>query len=59
MRGERSRGPNVRIAPPLNIPRETLEIAVAEIRKVFAELDAGGAQPARMSRARADAMDAR
>jgi ornithine--oxo-acid transaminase len=52
-------GTVVRIAPPLNIPRETLEIAVAEIRKVFAELDAGGAQPARMSRARADAMDAR
>ncbi|MEO8974167.1 MAG: ornithine--oxo-acid transaminase [Casimicrobiaceae bacterium] len=35
----------VRIAPPLNIPRETLELALTSIRRVFAELDAGIVAP--------------
>ncbi|MEP7061326.1 MAG: ornithine--oxo-acid transaminase [Betaproteobacteria bacterium] len=52
-------GTVVRIAPPLNIARDTLEHAVGEIRKVFAELGAGGVETVRQSRARADAMDAR
>jgi ornithine--oxo-acid transaminase len=32
-------GTVVRIAPPLNIPREALQWAVGEIRRVFAELE--------------------
>jgi ornithine--oxo-acid transaminase len=52
-------GTVVRIAPPLNIARDTLEHAVGEIRNVFAELDAGGEAPVRQSRARADVMGAR
>ncbi len=51
-------GTVVRIAPPLNIPRETLEHAVAEIREVFADLDAEAAAP-RTPKARAAALDAR
>jgi ornithine--oxo-acid transaminase len=49
----------VRIAPPLNIPRETLELAVREIRSVFAELEAGEAPVARDNRAPAHAIGAR
>jgi ornithine--oxo-acid transaminase len=49
----------VRIAPPLNIPRETLELAVGEIRSVFAELEAGEAPVARDNRAPAHAIGAR
>jgi ornithine--oxo-acid transaminase len=50
----------VRIAPPLNIPRETLQQAVSEIRSVFAELASGDAGPATGTRAApADAIAAR
>jgi len=49
----------VRIAPPLNIPRDTLAHAVGEIRSVFAELDAEAANPSRNQRAAADVVSAR
>ena len=40
----------VRIAPPLNIARETLQQAVDEIRRVFAELDGGNTGDAQTKR---------
>lgn len=49
----------VRIAPPLNVSRETLEIAIAEIRRVFAEFDDGGAPGGQAGLARVDAIGAR
>jgi len=49
----------VRIAPPLNIPRDTLAHAVGEIRSVFAELDADAANASRSMRAAADAVSVR
>jgi hypothetical protein len=48
----------VRIAPPLNIPRETLQQAVSEIRSVFAELASGDAASVSAAGTRAAPADA-
>ena len=39
-------GTVIRIAPPLNVPREALNWAVVEIRRLFADLDASHASAA-------------
>ncbi len=52
-------GTVVRIAPPLNIPRETLTVALGEIRRVFDELGEGATGSMAAAGARASALTAR
>ena len=52
-------GTVVRIAPPLNIPRETLSLALGEIRRVFDELGEGATSSMAAAGARASALTAR